>query len=91
MLQGNKNMYINLLLPDSTQESFRSYSTICLLSLSKPHSHGALQLGQQLLAEVPQFLEQSPPLPDTGLTIPNKGSNFASSFYKAFYGSSCLK
>lgn len=50
-----------------------------------------LQLGLHLSPEVPQLLEHSFPLSDKGLTIPNKGSNLASSFYKAVYGPGCLK
>lgn len=51
-----------------------------------PPSHGTLQLGQQQW-----LLEKSSPAPQKALKIPNKGTDFASSFYKAFYGPGFLK
>lgn len=65
--------------------------THCLIGAAVPLLHGILQLELHLSPEVPQLLELSSPLPYKGLTIPNKGSNLASSFYKAFYGPGCLK
>jgi len=67
------------------------WGTHCLVGATVPLLHGILQLGLHLSPEVPQFLEHSSPLPDKGIMIPNKGSNLAFSFYKAFYGPGCLK
>lgn len=70
---------------NSILEKFYTSSGICLLSLSDHTPRGLYSWdSSNAPGEIPSC-------PSKGPTIPNKGTNFASSFYKAFYGPGCLK